>query len=178
MYYSIIKAAKEEIGLVWQFVGGKPLVEYIYLPSSADNLKDKISKEFPEAQKALRKIPGGIAGKIAKIYTGEKVSFDHSCLNLVKLPKFSARVLRQTGKIPRGKVATYSGLAAKIGSPRAARAVGTALANNPFPLAIPCHRVVRADGSLGGFGGGIRMKKELLGKEGVAADEKGRIAVK
>jgi len=178
MYYSIIKAKKEEIGLVWRFVGGKPLVEYIYLPDSAENLKDKISKEFPEAKETMQKIRGGIAGKIAEIYAGKEVNFDHSCLNLAKLPKFFARVLKQTGKIPRGKVATYSGLAAKIGSPSAARAVGTALAKNPFPLAIPCHRVVRADGSLGGFGGGIRMKKELLGKEGVAADEKGRIAIK
>ncbi|PKN73113.1 MAG: hypothetical protein CVU52_07395, partial [Deltaproteobacteria bacterium HGW-Deltaproteobacteria-10] len=70
MYYSIIKAGKDEIGLVWQIVGGKTLVEYIYLPEPAEILKDKISKEFPEAKKAVQKIPGGIAGEIAKIYAG------------------------------------------------------------------------------------------------------------
>ena len=96
-------------------------------------------------------------------------------MNLSRLTDFSAKVLKQACKIPRGKVATYSGLAAKLGKPRAARAVGTALANNPFPIIIPCHRVVRADGSLGGFGGGLRMKRELLHREGVALNAEDRV---
>ena len=178
MYYQIIDGRNEYIGIIWRFVKDKTLIENIFLPCPRKQLVSKIKRAYPEAEIIERKIPYGLAGQIARAYTGAEIIFDYSFLNLAKLPKFFARVLKQTGKIPRGKVATYSGLAAKIGSPRAARAVGTALAKNPFPLAIPCHRVVRADGSLGGFGGGIRMKKELLGKEGVAADEKGRIAVK
>lgn len=178
MYYQIVKMDKEEIGLVWQLVHGKPQVEYLYLPHPAKSLKDKIIKDFSGIEKTEQKIPGDIAAQIAKFYAGEKVNFDLSLLNLDKLSKFAGKVLRQTGKIPRGRVATYSGLAAKISAPGAARAVGTALANNPFPLIIPCHRVVRADGSPGGFGGGIRMKKELLGKEGVVSDTKGRVLAK
>ena len=65
-----------------------------------------------------------------------------------------------------------------MGCPGAARAVGTALANNPFPIIIPCHRVVRADGSLGGFGGGLAMKKELLTKEGISLDRNRRVPAK
>ncbi len=178
MYYQIIQAHKDEIGLAWQFVGNKPQVDYIYLPDSADQLKYKIVKDFREIKITARKIPNDIAEQIVKIYQGEKVEFDLSFLNISRLNMFAAKVLKQTCKIPRGGVDTYSGLALKIGSPGAARAVGTALANNPFPLVIPCHRVVRSDGSLGGFGGGIRMKKELLQKEGVVFDEKGHIVVK
>jgi methylated-DNA-[protein]-cysteine S-methyltransferase len=76
--------------------------------------------------------------------------------------------------IPRGYVSSYSALAACIGRPRAARAVGTALAGNPFPIIIPCHRTVRTDGSLGGFGGGLPMKRALLEMEGVTFDQRGR----
>ena len=174
MYYQIIKVGKEEIGLVWGYVGKKPQLEYISLPNPKAKLAARIIKDFPEIDKIQRKIPGGIDDRIAKLYFGKKENVDISLLNLSKLTDFSINVLKQTCKIPRGKVATYSGIAAKIGAPLAARAVGTALANNPFPLVIPCHRVVRADGTLGGFGGGSNMKRELLVKEGVAFDSAGQ----
>ena len=76
--------------------------------------------------------------------------------------------------IPKGKVSTYGRLAEKSGASKGARAVGNALATNPYPLIIPCHRVIRSDGSLGGFGGGLKMKKELLLMEGITFDAKGR----
>ena len=177
MYYQIVDVKKESIGIVWHFAGDKPQIENIFLPCPHNQLVAKIRREYSEISVTERKIPGGIAEQIAAVYSGAKIDFDHSLLNLAKLTKFPARVLKQTCKIPQGKVATYSGIAVKIGSPGAARAVGTALANNPFPLIIPCHRVVRSDGSLGGFGGGIKMKKELLNKEGVMFDEKGRVSV-
>ncbi|OGP88956.1 MAG: hypothetical protein A2031_02460 [Deltaproteobacteria bacterium RBG_19FT_COMBO_43_11] len=167
MFYQIIKVKKEEIGLVWQNVCGKPQVEYIYLPKQKKKLKNKIIRDYPQINKTPLKISCGIGDRIAKLYLGQKENVDLSYLNLSKLTNFSAKVLEQTSKIPRGKVESYSGLAAKLGKNRAARAVGTVLANNPFPIIIPCHRVVRADGSLGGFGGGLKMKKELLEREGV-----------
>jgi methylated-DNA-[protein]-cysteine S-methyltransferase len=68
---------------------------------------------------------------------------------------------------------TYGGLAASVGVAGGARAVGNVMAGNPFPLVIPCHRVVRSGGSLGGFGGGAEMKKGLLRLEGVAFDAQG-----
>ena len=175
MFYQIIKAGKDEIGLVWDDVGGKPQVEYVYLPEPKGKLKGRIIKDYPEVKRAVRKIPGGIDDGIAKLYLGKKEKMDLSILNWSRLSAFSAKALKQTFKIPCGKVATYSGLAAKIGNPRAARAVGTAMANNPFPLIIPCHRVVRADGSPGQFGGGSEMKKQLLEKEGIILDGRGRV---
>jgi methylated-DNA-[protein]-cysteine S-methyltransferase len=175
MFYQIIKVGKEEIGLVWRYIWKKPQLEYIYLPNPKAKLIARIIKDFPEINKIQRKIPGGIDDRIAKLYFGKKENVDLSLLNLSKLTDFSAKVLKQACKIPRGKVATYSGLAVKLGKPRAARAVGTALANNPFPIIIPCHRVVRTDGSLGGFGGGLEMKRELLDREGVALNDQNRV---
>jgi len=178
MYYAIVDVKKESIGIVWRFSKNKPLIEKIFLPCRRNQLIALIKREYSAARMIERNIPGNIAERISGLYAGSKVNFDYSLLNLAKLTEFSAKVLKQTSKIPRGKIATYSGLAKKIGSPKAARAVGTALAKNPFPLIIPCHRVVRADGSPGGFGGGIMMKKELLAKEGVVLDEKDLVAVK
>ena len=175
MFYQIVRVGKKEIGLVWGYAGKKTQLEYVYLPNPKEKLKERIVQDYQEINKIQRKIPGGIDDRIAKLYFGKKENIDLSLLNLSKLTDFSAKVLKQACKIPRGKVATYSSLAAKLGKPRAARAVGTALANNPFPIIIPCHRVVRADGSLGGFGGGLKMKKELLTNEGVALNDQDRV---
>ncbi len=69
-------------------------------------------------------------------------------------------------RIKPGHVASYSELAEAAGAPRAARAVGNACARNPFPILVPCHRVVKSDGSIGGFGGDASMKRYLLELEG------------
>ncbi|HXF35773.1 MAG TPA: methylated-DNA--[protein]-cysteine S-methyltransferase [Actinomycetota bacterium] len=79
---------------------------------------------------------------------------------------FQRRVLERTARIPYGRVRTYGELAAAIGSPGAARAVGNALGANPVPIVVPCHRVVRAGGEVGGYGGGPERKEWLLRLEG------------
>jgi len=83
------------------------------------------------------------------------------------MSEFQARVLELVSKIPKGKVTTYKEVARALGSPRSCRAVGNALARNPHPLKIPCHRVVRSDGKIGGYGFGRRRKTKLLVDEGV-----------
>ena len=77
-------------------------------------------------------------------------------------------------RIPRGRISTYGRIAKHIGAPGAARAVGTALATNPFPIVIPCHRALRADGGVGGYQGGAKMKRSLLEMEGIAFDDSGK----
>jgi O-6-methylguanine DNA methyltransferase len=86
---------------------------------------------------------------------------------LAALTPFQQAVLRECAKIPRGQTRTYSQLARAIGKPRAARAVGSALAKNPLAPLIPCHRVIRADGSIGEYSGrgGAKKKKSLLLQE-------------
>ncbi len=79
---------------------------------------------------------------------------------------FTRRVLDACARIPYGEVATYAQVAAAAGNPRAARAAGNALAANPVPIVVPCHRVVQASGALGGYGGGREVKALLLELEG------------
>lgn len=92
-------------------------------------------------------------------------SYPLSMLRLGLCSVFQQKVLRAVYAIPRGRVSTYQLIARQIGKPKAARAVARALATNPFPLIIPCHRVIRSDGSLGGYQGGLKIKQALLCKE-------------
>ena len=86
-----------------------------------------------------------------------------------KTTLFQRKVWLYLKKIPRGKVKTYSDVAKAIGQPLAVRAVANAIAKNPYSPRIPCHRVIRSDGSLGGYSGkgGVKTKKLLLKKEGI-----------
>lgn len=80
---------------------------------------------------------------------------------------FENLVYEATKKIPKGRVSTYSSIASYIGRPKAARAVGNALNKNPYAPQVPCHRVLKSDGSLGGFSFGSKAKIAILKKEGV-----------
>ena len=87
----------------------------------------------------------------------------------LKGTKFQLKVWNYLKKIPRGKIKTYSEVAKAIGKPLAVRAVANAIGKNPLAPLIPCHRVIRSDGSLGGYSGkgGIKTKRLLLKKEGI-----------
>jgi len=94
------------------------------------------------------------------------------------MSEFQARVLELVSKIPKGKVTTYKELARALGSPRACRAVGNVLARNPRPIEIPCYRVVKSDGKIGGCRKlGSKRKAELLVEEGVEI-EGGKVNLK
>lgn len=88
-------------------------------------------------------------------------------LDVERLPGFQRLVLDELARVPYGATATYGSLAARIGKPRSARAVGGALNRNPLPIVLPCHRVVGAGGSLVGYAGGLDRKRALLALEGV-----------
>ncbi|MAS50622.1 MAG: 6-O-methylguanine DNA methyltransferase [Rickettsiales bacterium] len=81
--------------------------------------------------------------------------------------KFQVKVWKELLKIPSGETRTYKEIAILIGSPNSARAVANACAKNPYPILVPCHRVIRSDGSLGGYSarGGVNKKKKLLEQE-------------
>ena len=89
-------------------------------------------------------------------------------MKLIGTP-FQIKVWKEIAKIPKGKTKTYKEIAIKIGHPNSARAVANACGKNPYPLIIPCHRVIRSDGSLGGYSGrgSVKTKKLLLKREGV-----------
>ena len=118
-----------------------------------------------------------LADGLEAFLDGAALTFPLDNLRLDRCSPFQQQVLRAEHGIPRGQVSTYQLLAAFIGRPTAARAVGTALATNPFPLIIPCHRAIRSDRTLGGFQGGLAMKRALLEKEEIAFDASGRVQV-
>ncbi|MDD5110807.1 MAG: MGMT family protein [Patescibacteria group bacterium] len=91
---------------------------------------------------------------------------------------FARSVYQAVQKIPRGKVSTYARVAASSGHPGAARAVGNALHRNPTPGPVPCHRVVKSRGDIGGYVNGRQKKLQLLKAEGVKVDRQGRVARK
>ncbi len=91
------------------------------------------------------------------------------CLDLGGLSELQTRVLEAVVAIPYGQTRSYGEIAAAAGRPGAARFVGACMARNRFPVFVPCHRVVRADGGLGGFGGGLDLKRRMLDLEAGAA---------
>ena len=101
-------------------------------------------------------------------YSGEKTAFNNK-LDFSKATLFQRLVWEATRLIPYGETRSYGWVANQIGKPHAARAVGQALNKNPFPIIVPCHRVIAGDGKLGGFGGGLEMKQKLLKLEKIAA---------
>jgi len=105
---------------------------------------------------------------LCQYFEGSQVDFRHwPRVNIGGVSAFAATVLRECRKVGYGRTITYGELAARAGAPAAARAVGMVLSRNPVPLMIPCHRIVRADGSLGGYSGegGLRAKDRLLRME-------------
>ncbi|HYY74845.1 MAG TPA: methylated-DNA--[protein]-cysteine S-methyltransferase [Gaiellaceae bacterium] len=103
--------------------------------------------------------------ELDEYFEGARREFDLS-VDLRPVPEFQRVVLTELARVPFGSVETYGGLAARIGKPRAARAVGGALNRNPVPIVVPCHRVVGSTGSLVGYGGGLERKERLLALEG------------
>ena len=102
--------------------------------------------------------------ELGAYFAGKLRSFSAPC-DLRGLPAFTRTVLRITTKIPYGEVRSYRWVAERLGKPKTMRAVGNALARNPIPIIIPCHRVVRSDGSLGGYALGLGWKRRLLDLE-------------
>lgn len=100
--------------------------------------------------------------ELDQYFAGKRRRFDLPLDWRLSHPGFYRRVLRATARVPFGEVITYTDAAERAGSPRAFRAAGSALGSNPIPIVVPCHRVVRAGGDIGNYGGGPEMKRFLL----------------
>jgi methylated-DNA-[protein]-cysteine S-methyltransferase len=120
--------------------------------------------ELPERLDAVRR-------ELDEYFGGRRRKFDLALDWGLSRPGFYRRVLRTASqRLPFGVTASYAELAAWAGSPRACRAAGTALARNPIPIVVPCHRVLRAGGEIGSYGGGVETKAFLLRLEGAIGD--------
>jgi methylated-DNA-[protein]-cysteine S-methyltransferase len=161
--------------VLWSVRDGEAGIDRIVLSrpeEAADRFVDRLGSSVAEARSPLI---DALLVRIDAFFNGEAVRFPLAGVRLGNCSAFQRRVLLAEYTVPRGKVTTYGLLAEHLGQPRAARAVGTALARNPFPIVIPCHRAIRSDGTLGGFQGGVEMKRALLEMEGVAFRDAGHV---
>ena len=127
-----------------------------------DGWEDELARQF--GARVLRSPLDEVRKELGEYFEGRRREFDLA-LDLRVAP-FHEAVLRELARVPYGRTETYGRLAAKVGRPRAARAVGTVMHRNPIPIVLPCHRIVGANGSLTGYAGGLEVKRQLLQLEG------------
>ncbi|MDQ3953409.1 MAG: methylated-DNA--[protein]-cysteine S-methyltransferase [Actinomycetota bacterium] len=154
------------IGRLLVATTGKGLVR-IGFPSETEGLvlEELARRLSPRVVKAPQKV-APVARELDEYFAGRRQRFDVP-LDWSLVGPYARKVLRATAAIPFGKVSTYRDVARKAGNPAASRAAGNALGSNPIPVVVPCHRVLRTNGSLGGYGGGLDVKEHLLRLEGV-----------
>jgi methylated-DNA-[protein]-cysteine S-methyltransferase len=109
-----------------------------------------------------------VVQQLRAYFAGERRRFELA-IDLGRLTRFQQAVLRACARVPAGRVVSYGELARRIGRPHGSRAVGQALGRNPVPIVIPCHRIVASGGRLGGYTGGLAIKRALLRLEGAEA---------
>jgi len=140
-------------------------VKRILLPLNSKTTSEKLLTE------TLSSSPGHtpkilkLSSDIQAYFNGTPISLSMESIDLSELSDLEQLVLKKVTTVKYGQTQTYGQISEQIGRPRAYRFVGTTLAKNPFPLTIPCHRIVRSDGSPGGFAGGTTMKKRMLAME-------------
>ena len=165
LLYTVFKAKRGWIGVLASKAG----LQAVTLPQTTrkqafDSLGEKAKQAFlsPGLFRDLER-------RLQAYYSGKEIAF-HEKLDFFGASTFQKQVWEATRLIPYGETRSYRWVARQIGKPLAARAVGQALSKNPFLIIVPCHRVISADGGLGGFGGGLAMKSALLESEDVKED--------
>jgi methylated-DNA-[protein]-cysteine S-methyltransferase len=164
--------------IIWSVSNRIPRIVRVLLPKPWLSAEFQAFELYPDSRISSCAEIDEIAVSIRAYLKGEDVKLSLNIVDLSPCTKFQQSVLRATYSIPQGSVSTYQRIAASLGIPKGARAVGNALSGNPFPLIVPCHRVIRSDRHIGGYGGGIEMKRALLGKEGVKFNRTGMVICK
>lgn len=185
--YVLVPSDFGTLGIVWQdtqavettatvvSTAAGARVQRVFLPNPQTAARETLQMVFPGARSRACPAISDLGERIQRFLGGDPVRFDLGIVALERCSAFQRQVLRAEHGIPRGWVSTYGRIARSLGTPRGARAVGRALARNPFPIIVPCHRAIRSDGHLGGFQGGLEMKRALLQFEGVEITPAGRV---
>lgn len=174
-FYKLMSSSFGIFGIVWRETNETPKVSRIFLPSEQTLTQDIIQSDFYDIQQSSHSMITELGEKIQDFLNGRDVIFDLDMMAFERCSEFQQRVLLAEYRITRGWVSTYGRIAKHLGVEGGARAVGRALSRNPFPIVIPCHRTIRSNGELGGYQGGIRMKRVLLELEGVKVSGSGRV---
>lgn len=173
MYFTLVETSFGHIGIIHKGAISAGVVG-ILLPRTLKEAYRAVKDQYPEAQPQSPDLLGSLPEMFVDYFDGNPVKFPFDVLDMSVCYPFQIEVLKAEWSIPYGKTAFYSSVARKINS-TAFRAVGNALARNPFPIIIPCHRAIRSDRTLGGFQGGLEMKRKILETEGVEFDSSGRV---
>ncbi|MEJ2726273.1 MAG: MGMT family protein [Deltaproteobacteria bacterium] len=177
MNTKIIKSTPfQSVGIIWTGLNDIPKIARVLLSKPGLSAEDQAGELYPNSRESSCAEIDDIATAIKGFLEGDKIEFSLEVADLSLCTEFQQLVLRAEHRIPRGSVSTYQLIAKYLGKRKAARAVGNALANNPLPLIVPCHRAIRSDRHLGGYQGGLGMKRTLLEKEGILFDNAGRVA--
>ncbi len=174
-YYDLAKTRFGMAAIVWFEDKNGPRITRVLLPAPIEKILREIRMIFPTSTKKSCTVVKTFTKNLQAFAKGSAVSFDTSVLDMSHVPPFHRKVLRALPRISKGRVSSYGTIAAQSGAAGGARAAGQGCANNPFPIVFPCHRVIRSDGSLGGFGGGLKLKRALLEMEGVQFDKNGKV---
>jgi len=166
------------VALIWSVYKGKPKIFRALISTPNVSAKRRVVTLFPDSQNAACSEIDAVADDIETFLSGEDMQFSLEIVRMDLCTEFQQEVLRAEHGIPRGAVSTYQRIARHVGKSRGARAVGNALAINPFPLIIPCHRAIRTDLTIGGYQGGTKMKRTLLQMESIDFDKTGHVTAK
>lgn len=164
VFYSHI--ATEGVGEVW-FAQGQGGIWRIEFGRDRERFLADLARDGVEAVADERST--AITRKALKEYFAGKRREFPIAIDWSRLDGFTRKALQVCARIPYGKTLSYGEVAARAGSPGGARAVGQAMAKNPFPIIVPCHRVLASGGKIGGFSGGLHFKRSLLDLEGARA---------
>jgi methylated-DNA-[protein]-cysteine S-methyltransferase len=168
--YTTFSTAVGSCGIAWNDDG----VVGVQLPEANEPAtRRRLLRRHPDAQPASS-IPARVQvviDSIVALLAGERRDLSAVALDMSDVPEFNQRVYDVARRIPPGSTSTYGAIATELGDRLLARDVGEALGHNPFPIVVPCHRVVAADGRLGGFSanGGVATKRKLLVIDGAAS---------
>ncbi|MBN2535728.1 MAG: MGMT family protein [Spirochaetales bacterium] len=172
-YNRVVSTPFGPVVILWSLFAGQPAIFHVLLSHPALSAQQKLAGLYPESIAETCPVVDKTAGNIKAFLDGEDIHFSLHMVRLDLCSRFQQEVLHAEHKIPRGCVSTYQRIAAYLGNQNGARAVGNALANNPFPIIIPCHRAIRSDRLPGGFQGGTEMKRTILEMEGIHFNKTG-----
>lgn len=178
LFQKIIPTLFNPVVVIWGELSEQPKIQRIFLSSETINATSLADQICPSVGIESCRLIDEIAEGIMRLLNGEDICFSLDILDWNLIQPFQKKVLLAEHAVPRSRVTSYQRLAAHLGNDKASRAVGNALKNNPFPIIIPCHRAIRSDGTLGGFQGGMKMKRALLEMEGIEFSAERKVTTK
>ena len=167
---SFDKISVKALGDVWFAVGPKGLWRVDIGGSELDFIEQLLRNDV--VVESNRTATASARRALTEYFAGKRRTFGVK-VDWSRVDGFTRKALQVCARIPYGKTMSYGEIAARAGNPGAARAAGTAMSKNPFPIVVPCHRVIKSDGSLGGFSGNLQHKCFLLRQEGIDPENMG-----